>query len=669
MKKQYETIAVCLCVSALLGQSSFAGMTSAKSENTDVKGNEDTNLSLITEVRDIRGYASTEKVAGISIEPDSECSGSSTCDGNGLLYENLRDFFEKDGNIYGAIGESNTEIQKSAAIGSTQYSLICTEQEENRYRCAVYATDLADNETIRNAAESGEASDQGIAIHMKKLIEVSFLSKEEEPQVRVIIYDTDLYVSWKDDSLGWQTKRYSFLDETVSTDETVHYYDSFGNDCFTCVGEDALYHIRAYDGSWDYTVEKNVTDSAVVGDLAMLIGSEFDDSATKENAEKERYKKYQMYYYRSEADGKLKELKNIPVSSYSQMSVNDTWLYWSVPEDDGVGVYRVQMTTGEQERVCRIVGAAVEDLIAEKDYLILTVNTEDAKLITENDGEFEESNQASFALNLTSNEILLLDTGEESDYTGEDPWEPQAAFPTIAQANSNTASQGTTAAPETSPASSPNVTSDLQAISAAADRIIYSPMLLSRIAYLYGNNLTYNYDWNGIDTQYQFGWPGGVRSYFYLTVDLTTGTGDITYEEADYPGVSYEGTVDFVNLTGTADTIASRYFSYYAPITDDPYIGITWDECGASYFATRADYVIDSATNGLLFSCISGSASSYMSVSAVNYIGNSGRGKLIFALTDATGVQTGYAVCDSYYNYYAVYDRNCAFLAEGIMTP
>ena len=103
MKRTYETIVACLCASALLAQNSFAEMTSAKSENTDAKGNNSTDISLITEVTDIRGNVQTEKVAGISIALDSECSGSSICDGNGLLYENLRDFFEKDGNIYGAV--------------------------------------------------------------------------------------------------------------------------------------------------------------------------------------------------------------------------------------------------------------------------------------------------------------------------------------------------------------------------------------------------------------------------------------------------------------------------------------------------------------------------------------------------------------------------------------
>ncbi len=661
MRKQYGAILISLCMVVLESQSSFAGYKA----KMNIELEETTDLSLITDVRDIRGGAVSDKVAGVQFYFDSENSGPSECDGNGLIYENLRGFFEKDGNLYGAIGEmddTDDTIQKSAGIGSTQYSLFCTKQEDGTYISAVYASDLTDNETIKNAVENGEASEQGVAIHLKKLVDASFLTVDEQPQVHCVIYDSDLYLSYKDDTLGWQTKRYSFADGGVYGDDTVDYYDSFGTDCFTYVGTDDQYHIQAYDKSWDYTVDKEVIDSAVVGDLAMFVCCDENDN-NMNNIEKTDntvgYKPCELYYYRSGADNELKKLKGISVSQYSKLSVNDTWLYWSVPVDDSLAVYRVQMTTGEQESVCRLAGVEIENLIAEKDYLILNVKpSEQGKIITENDGDFEESDQAAFALNLSSREILLLATGETQAYTGKEPWEAQAAFPTIVQSQSQTA-------PTTA-----NANSNLQAISAVVDRVVYSPLVISRIAWLYGHDVSYSYNWNGTDTQYLFGWQGGIRSYFYLDVDLTTGIGQITCEDADYPETIDEGTVDFVNLTSSEEGLATDYFSTYANFYWDSPDDITWDGFGASSYPTRSEYVIQLMSEGQLgLSCVKGSASPYMQISTATYIGNSGRGKLIFALTDVNGTQVGYVVCDSYYNYYAIYNMDCTFQAENIVSP
>ena len=239
MKKQYGAILTCLCMVALESQSSFAGYEAKMNAQVE---DSSTHLSLITEVRDIRGGAETDKVAGVKLYFDSESSGPSECDGNGRIYEDLREFFEKDGNLYGAIGKIDDTIQKSAGIGSTQYSLFCTKQEDGTYISAVYASDLTDNKTIQNAIENGgESSEQGAAIHMKKLVDASFSTLDEEPQVHCVIYDSDLYLSYKDDMLGWQTKRYSFADGGVYGDDTVDYYDSFGTDCFTYVGTDDQY--------------------------------------------------------------------------------------------------------------------------------------------------------------------------------------------------------------------------------------------------------------------------------------------------------------------------------------------------------------------------------------------------------------------------------------------
>ena len=668
MKRQCEAMLACLGMVILESRSSFAGETKANFETEDT-----TDLSLVTEVRDIRGGTVSDKVAGVQIQVDSECSGSSECDGNGLIYENLREFFEKDGNLYGAFGKMDDTIQKFAGVGSNQYSLFCTKQEDGTYISTVYASDLTDNATIKTAVESGgESSEEGMAIHLQKLLDSSFKTEDEKPQVRSVIYDTDLYVSCKDDTLGWQTKRYSFADGGVYDDDTVDYYDSFGTDCFTYMGTDDQYHVQSYDKSWDYTVDKDVMDSEVVGDLAVFL---CEDEISKENAgSKEKNhdteEMYSLYYYRSGAGDDLKKLKQIPVTSDSVLSVNDTWLYWTVSQEDEVVVYRAQMTTGETECVCKIKGPKIDNLIAEKDYLVLTTKTEgQKKILSENDGEFEESDQAAFALNLSSKEILLLATGETDAYTGEEPWEAQAAFPTIAQSQSQT-TPPTTSSANAGTDSTNNSSSNLQAISAAADRVIYSPLVISRIAWLYGNNVPYSYDWNGIDTQYSFSWGDGGRGGYSLNMDLTTGIGDYWYDNADYESPVYEGQLDFVNLTSSGDGLANGYFSTYADFYWDSPNEITWDGFGASSYPTRSEYVIQlMAEEGLGLSCVKGSASPYMQVATATYIGNSGRGKLIFALNDVNGTQVGYAVCDSYYNYYAIYNMDCTFQTENTVSP
>ena len=329
------------------------------------------------------------------------------------------------------------------------------------------------------------------------------------------------------------------------------------------------------------------------------------------------------------------------------------------------------MTTGEQESVCRLAGVEIEDLIAEKDYLILDVKpSEQGKIITENDGDFEESDQAAFALNLSSKEILLLATGETQAYTGKEPWEAQAAFPTIAQSQS----QATPTLSDTNAAansdSNSNTNSNLQAISTVVDRIVYSPLVISRIAWLYGHEVPYSYNWNGTDTQYSFSWGDGGRGGYSLDMDLTTGVGDFWYDNANYESPEYEGQLDFVNLTSAGEGLANGYFSTYANFYWDSPDDITWDGFGASSYPTRSEYIIQLMSEGQLgLSCVKGSASPYMQISTTIYIGNSGRGKLIFALTDVNGTQVGYAVCDSYYNYYAIYNMDCTFQAEGIVLP
>ena len=63
--------------------------------------------------------------------------------------------------------------------------------------------------------------------------------------------------------------------------------------------------------------------------------------------------------------------------------------------------------------------------------------------------------------------------------------------------------------------------------------------------------------------------------------------------------------------------------------------------------------------------CISGSFSKYGKIGKIEYLGNTGKGRIVGSLTDTSGNPFGYVVVDPVYNYFAVYNMNCVFLGEG----
>lgn len=207
---------------------------------------------------------------------------------------------------------------------------------------------------------------------------------------------------------------------------------------------------------------------------------------------------------------------------------------------------------------------------------------------------------------------------------------------------------------------------NLQSISAATDKFAISPMIAYYICWMYGHNRisynSYEYGWDGVKTSWEFLVVDGPRSVLMLDIDLTNGTGIEWYEHADEEEKSYLGSVNFINKTGSGS--CNNFFSYYVP--DDIYVtrGFTWAETGNNSI-TR---VITNMT-GDYGRCISGAVSKYGKIGKIEYLGNTGKGRVVGSLTDTSGNPFGYVVVDPVYNYFAVYNMNCGFIGEGRMDP
>ena len=171
----------------------------------------------------------------------------------------------------------------------------------------------------------------------------------------------------------------------------------------------------------------------------------------------------------------------------------------------------------------------------------------------------------------------------------------------------------------------------------------------------------YSNGWDGNQTNWNFIIDRGARSATVLNLDLTTGVGQIWWNSADADS-QYEGSANFVNKTSSGEkyTFGYDFFSHYVP--DNIYItrGFTWAETGNN----STDKVINLMT-GDFGRCISGSVSKYGKIGKIEYLGNTGKGRIVGSLTDTSGNPFGYVVVDPVYNYFAVYNMNCVFLGEG----
>ena len=208
---------------------------------------------------------------------------------------------------------------------------------------------------------------------------------------------------------------------------------------------------------------------------------------------------------------------------------------------------------------------------------------------------------------------------------------------------------------------------NLQSISAATDKFAISPMIAYYICKMYDHTqVGYSGRWDGNETKWNFIIDSGPRCATVLTLDLTTGVGQIWWNSADADS-QYEGSANFVNKTSSGEkyTFGYNFFSYYVP--DDIYVtrGFTWAETGSS----SINDVITSMTSGLGKSCISGAVSKYGNIGKIEYLGNTGKGRVVGSLTDTSGNPFGYVVVDPVYNYFAVYNMDCVFIGEGRVDP
>ena len=203
---------------------------------------------------------------------------------------------------------------------------------------------------------------------------------------------------------------------------------------------------------------------------------------------------------------------------------------------------------------------------------------------------------------------------------------------------------------------------NLQSISAATDKFAISPMIANYLCLMYNHTqVEYSNGWDGNQTNWNFIIDRGARSATVLNLDLTTGVGQIWWNSADADS-QYEGSANFVNKTSSGEkyTFGYDFFSHYVP--DNIYItrGFTWAETGNN----STDKVIYLMT-GDFGRCISGSVSKYGKIGKIEYLGNTGKGRIVGSLTDTSGNPFGYVVVDPVYNYFAVYNMNCVFLGEG----
>ena len=206
---------------------------------------------------------------------------------------------------------------------------------------------------------------------------------------------------------------------------------------------------------------------------------------------------------------------------------------------------------------------------------------------------------------------------------------------------------------------------NLQSISTATDKFAISPMIAYYLCLMYNHTRVeyskYSNGWDGNQTNWNFIIDRGARSATVLNLDLTTGVGQIWWNSADADS-QYEGSANFVNKTSSGEkyTFGYDFFSHYVP--DNIYItrGFTWAETGNN----STDKVINLMT-GDFGRCISGSVSKYGKIGKIEYLGNTGKGRIVGSLTDTSGNPFGYVVVDPVYNYFAVYNMNCVFLGEG----
>ena len=199
----------------------------------------------------------------------------------------------------------------------------------------------------------------------------------------------------------------------------------------------------------------------------------------------------------------------------------------------------------------------------------------------------------------------------------------------------------------------------LQDISAKSDKFAITPMLIyynQQVNDQYYPEYTEAVGWDGTATTWRFSLGSGLSNALWMSVDLTNGIATLWWDRLGY-GTSNEGTVDFINKTAT-NGWQDGFFK-----TSDKQIkikGFLWEEFGI----TNQQQLIDMMKTGKGKASIATAISKQGQLGEVDYLGTTGKGKLVFALTDTSGNELGYAVVDPEYNYFIVYSIRCKFLSE-----
>ena len=198
----------------------------------------------------------------------------------------------------------------------------------------------------------------------------------------------------------------------------------------------------------------------------------------------------------------------------------------------------------------------------------------------------------------------------------------------------------------------------LQDISAESDKFAITPMLIyynQQVNDSYYPEYTEAVGWDGTATTWRFSLGVGLSNALWTSVDLTTGIATLWWDRLGY-GRSNEGTVDFINKTAT-----NGWDGFFK--TPDKQIktkGFLWEE----FCITNQQQLIDMMKTGKGKASISAAISKQGRLGEVDYLGTTGKGRIVLALTDTSGTELGYAVVDPEYNYFIVYSMRCKFLAE-----
>lgn len=561
-----------------------------------------TDISLQTAVRSLDYRFECNRVAGILIQPDVECSGASECEGNGFLYEKLRNYYEADREIQVGSWEGDEYHYSGAQIGSVHYSLK-TVHDENIYTLQVY-----ENKTV--------------------LLEEQ-VETEKRPEARCLIYDTDLYFSWTDSFQNWHTKRYSFVDGSIIPEEQIAYYDSFSPVCRTYRGTDGNYYIEASDRSWCQAVSQNVVDAVAIEDTVFLLCEENENR--------------KLYRYDASV-GNMEEQSDFEITKESEIAFNNTWLYWTTQNENTTTVFREEVVTKKREKVCSITGSEVSKISAEKDYLIfLSEMPENQEIIFQSGDYFLQTKECVFALDLETKEVLRVQMNNPlvDTYLGRLPWGDDELF---------------------------------EKVSSYIDQFVITPNIIKGIT---GQKLdvetSFNKDamlkneWvdkkNTIWTDYLGIYARGMD---YVVIDLATGIGKYWYEDSD--GKHLQGTLDYLNLTGTGEESAQTFFEDHKGNYGGSMFGDKWFADGRPMDDELLQKLIGMMEEKNSYGIIllrRKKLGRFIDISVASYAGTTPKGRPFFYLLDYSGRIAGSMVFDNIYNYYVVFGESGYWSYDG----